>query len=283
VQRIKRKRKTLERTLAGLDERRRASAEAERVRRDGELLKAAGGRLKRGLASVELDDWFDEGGGKRRIELDPKLSPQENAEQLFRRYRKLQQDALSLEADGERTRAALAKLADLEAQALAPGADHEALDERAVADGLLAPRQSAEPRRREEPPARLPYRLFHAASGAEVLVGRSARDNDELSLKIARGSDVWLHTADAPGSHVVLRLANKGAEPDPEDVLDAAHLALHYSPLRGAAGADIHVARCKEVRKPKGFPPGMVSLSGGRTLRLRVDPERLRRLLDPRR
>lgn len=282
VQRLKRRRKTVERTLAGLDARRRAAAGAERALQDGELLKSATGRVKRGQTSIELDDWFDAAGGKRSIELDPKLSPHENVERLFKRYRKLLKDGVAVEEDAARAEETLARLAALEAEALQPDADCEALDARAVESGLLALRQDGSPKKRAEPPPRLPYRRFEVQSGAEVLVGRSARDNDELSLKVARGSDLWLHTADAPGSHVVLRL-QKGAEPEPEDVLDAAHLALHYSPLRGATRADIHVARCKEVKKPKGFPPGMVSLSGGRILHLRADPERLKRLLEARR
>ncbi len=73
-----------------------------------------------------------------------------------------------------------------------------------------------------------------------------------------------------------------GQEPDPEDVLDAAHLAVHFSPLRGTRRTDVHVAHCKEVKKPRRAPPGLVTLSGGRIRVVRVDEERLARLLDAR-
>ena len=112
----------------------------------------------------------------------------------------------------------------------------------------------------------------------EVRVGRRAKDNDSLTLRHARGNDVWLHTADAPGSHVVLRVGTN-AEPDAEDLLDAAHLAVHFSPLRDSARAKVHVARRKEVHKPRGAKPGLVTLSGGRILDVRMQPERLARLL----
>ena len=111
-----------------------------------------------------------------------------------------------------------------------------------------------------------------------VWVGRAARDNDQLTFQHAKGNDLWLHTADAPGSHVVLRLPGK-ADPDPEEVLDAATLAVHFSPLNETSRADVHVARVKEVRKPRGAKPGLVTLSGGKTLRIRMQPERLQRLL----
>jgi predicted ribosome quality control (RQC) complex YloA/Tae2 family protein len=286
LDRLKRRRKTLERTLAGLADRRAAGAEAERVRQDGELLKAALGRVKRGMTSVELEDWFAPGAPLRRVALEARLAPQENAARFFQRAKKLARDAESVADDAARAEEALARVAELEEAAAAPDCDPEELDDRAVAEGLLAPRQDADSARRRtaaaKPEPRRPYRRFVTDRGTEVLVGRSARDNDELSLKVGRGNDAWLHTADAPGSHVVLRCA-KGAEPDPEDVLDAAHLAVHFSPLRGARKADVHVARCKDVKKPKGFKPGLVSLSGGRTLHLAVEEERLARLLDARR
>jgi predicted ribosome quality control (RQC) complex YloA/Tae2 family protein len=283
--RLKRRRKTLEKTLRGLLERRNAGSEAERVRQDGELVKSALGRIKRGMASIELEDWFAEGAPARRIELEARLTPQENAARLFKRAKKLARDAESVEADAARADETLDRIARLESELEDPASDPEELDDRAVALGLLAPRQDADAAQRRasavKPEPRRPYRRFVTARGAEILVGRSARDNDELSLKIGRGNDAWFHTADAPGSHVVLRCP-KGAEPNPEDVLDAAHLALHFSPLRDARKADIHVARCKDVRKPKGAKPGLVLLSGGRTLHLAREEERLRALLDGR-
>ena len=80
---------------------------------------------------------------------------------------------------------------------------------------------------------------------------------------------------------MVLRLEGRG-EPEPEDLLDAMHLALHFSPLRGATRGRIHVARCKEVHKPRGAKPGLVQLSGGKSLEIRVQQGRLERLLGTR-
>ena len=117
-----------------------------------------------------------------------------------------------------------------------------------------------------------------AERGAKVVI--TGRDNDTLTFKESRGNDLWLHTADSPGSHVILRV--EGAEPDPEELLDAAHLAVHFSPLRQAGKVDVHVARRKEVHKPRKAPAGLVTLSGGRTLRVRMEPERLKRLLSQR-
>ena len=77
---------------------------------------------------------------------------------------------------------------------------------------------------------------------------------------------------------MVLRLERKG-EPDHEEVLDAAHLAIHFSPVRGTSKAPVHVAFRKQVHKPRGAKPGLVHLSGGRIMTVRVQPERTERLL----
>ncbi|MCZ6597756.1 MAG: NFACT RNA binding domain-containing protein, partial [Planctomycetota bacterium] len=281
VARVQRRIKSTKGRRRGLAERRRAADQAERVRMDGELLKAHQGELRRGLSSVELSDWFVEGSPPRRIELEPKLRPQENVVRFFARYKKLLRDRETLDAEEARTAEVLAELESLLAAARDEARDPVALESEALERRLLKPRQEPDKRKRAAPAPRLSYRRFQGSKGSEIRVGRSAADNDRLTLRESRGNDVWLHTRDAPGSHVVLRI-ERGREPDPDEVLDAAHLALHFSPLRGARKAAIHVARCKEVRKFKGAPPGLVQLSGGKTLQLRVEPERLARLLDTR-
>jgi predicted ribosome quality control (RQC) complex YloA/Tae2 family protein len=275
--RLRRKLARAQSLAAGLEQRAAAASQAERVRLDGELVKLALPRLTRGLGSIEVDDVF--GGGERRtLALDPRRSPRENVEQYFERYRKLLRAEASVHQELELARAKARDLAALLAELEHPASDPQELEARALASSLLEPRQEGDVRKRRAPAPRKPYRSFEGARGAEIRVGRSARDNDELTFKHSRGNDVWLHTADAPGSHVVLRL-EKESEPDPEDLLDAAHLAVHFSPLRGAPRAQVHVARRKEVHKPRGAKPGLVTLSGGRVLALRLQPDRLKRLL----
>ena len=280
AERLERKLDRAKGLVRGLEARLSAGSEAERVRADGELLKSALGRLARGAKSVEVED--PEAGSPRRILLDPKLSPVENLERIFERARKLERDAASAEADLENARARERALESLAAEARAAAADPAALEARALEAGILEERQSAAaPKRRPESAPRLPYKAYEGSRGGEIRVGRSARDNDELTFRHAKGSDLWLHTADAPGSHVVLVL-RKGGDPDSEEMVDAAHLAVHFSPLRGASRARVHVARRKEVHKPRGAKPGLVHLSGGRILDVRMQPERLRRLLGSR-
>lgn len=263
--------------LDGLAKRRKSAEASEDVRHEGELLQAHLGQLKRGASELVVIDW--QTNEERTIKLDPARSPKQNLEQIFSRYKKLQRALAGMQEEEAR---ALDKVAQLEAlltRAQDESTDPDAAESEAIAAGLLEPAQTAAPKPGREKPkeGRLPYRVFRAHSGAEIRVGRTARDNDTLTTRHCRGNDIWLHTADSPGSHVVLCLAG-AKDPDPEDLLDAATLALYFSPQRGAHKADIHVARGKEVHKPRGAKPGLVTLSGGRTLHLRAEEGRLRRL-----
>jgi predicted ribosome quality control (RQC) complex YloA/Tae2 family protein len=287
--RAKRRLEKARNLVRGLEARLAASLEVDRVREDGELLKANLVSLRRGMERVEVEDFFAPGSPPRRIELDPRLSPQENFERLFERARKLERSRAAVEGEIVIARLRERDLASLVERTQDPASDLTELEQRAVESGLLEKRQdasssarSAPSRSRKDAAPRVPYRTFEASRGGQIRVGRSARDNDELTFRHAKGSDLWLHTADAPGSHVVLVLS-KGADPDSEELIDAAHLAVHFSPLRASARARVHVARRKEVHKPRGAKPGLVQLSGGRILDVRMQPERLRRLLGGRR
>lgn len=276
--RLERRRERAASLVAGLEKRAVASAGAERVRLDGELLKLALGTLQRGMQRVEVEDVFDENAGTRMLDLDPRRSPHENVQLYFERYKKLARAEESVALELALAREKLSALQELLSELDAQESDPEHLEERAREAGLLDERQQADPRKRKAPEPRKPYRSFQALRGAEVRVGRSAKDNDALTLRHCRGNDLWLHTADTPGSHVVLRL-ERGAEADPEELLDAAHLAVHFSPLREAERANVHIAPRKHVHKPRGAKPGLVTLSGGRILTVRMQPERLARLL----
>lgn len=278
--RLKRKLRRAKGLIEGLEQKRVAAEGAERVRQDGELLKSALGQVRRGAKEIELVDWFDPDGGQRTLELDPRRSPADNVERLFARAKKLDRARASVAEELERAKVKLARLEDLMEQARAEDSDPEALDELARAEGLLDKKQSADPRvkKAKKPVPRLPYKTFLVSGDTEVRVGRSAADNDALTFKHSKGSDLWLHTADCPGSHVILRLA-KNAEPDQEAVIDAALLAVHFSPARDGDGVPVHVVRRKEVHKPRGAKAGLVTLSGGRILQVRAQQARLEALL----
>lgn len=106
-------------------------------------------------------------------------------------------------------------------------------------------------------------RVTVTVDGYDILVGRSAQDNDTLTFKVAEPRDYWLHAAGYAGSHVIIRNPNGDAYDElPRAVVErAAALAAYHSKAREARGkVEVHVCRASEVRKPKGFPPGKVEL-----------------------
>jgi predicted ribosome quality control (RQC) complex YloA/Tae2 family protein len=278
AERIERKLKRARSLAHGLQQRLEASDDAERVRLDGEALKSNLHLVQRGMERIELPDPFGEEGAVRVVAIDARRSPRENLELLFERYKKLLRAHATVESELALATQRVRELEEFAAN-VESAPDPLALDAQGVERGLLDAPQEADVRKRAAPEPRKPYRRFVGSRGSEIRVGKTARDNDDLTQHHCRGNDVWLHTADAPGSHVVLVL-EKNAEPDSEEVLDAAHLAVHFSPLRGATRANVHVARGKQVHKPRGAKPGLVMLSGGKSLAVRMQPERLKRLLD---
>ena len=252
---------------------------AEHDRRVADLLKQNLHALRRGMAEAVLTEWTEDGPRQLRVALDPALPPRENMERWYRRYRRIADSAARVAARDAEVAARQAALGALAAEI--DGAALERLPrlEKEARRLGAAPRRAAEPgrrRRREEPLP--PYRTFRSLSGASVLVGRGAEANDALTLRVARGNDLWLHARGRTGAHVVIRLG-KGEGPDQDTLLDAAHLAVHFSDARGEPQAEVDYTRAKHVRKPKGAAAGAVTYSQERVLLLRAEPARLERLL----
>ncbi len=108
-------------------------------------------------------------------------------------------------------------------------------------------------------------------------MGRNARENEALTFKMARSDDLWLHARGTPGSHVVVRL-EKGANPLPETIKDAATLALQYSDLKKSGKGEVIYTKRKWVRKVKGQSPGTVTVTQEKTIFVQLDRARLDRL-----
>lgn len=115
-------------------------------------------------------------------------------------------------------------------------------------------------------------RRFVSPDGFTVLVGRTAADNDVLTVKLASPRDFWLHVAAGSGSHVVVRNP-EGVDRLPRETRQfAASLAAGYSKARSGGRVAVHVTTCSEVRKPRGFSPGKVTL--GRYETVQASPSR---------
>ncbi len=274
---LKRERKRLRKILGKLEEEFGALDGFERQRELGELLKGSYDSLRRGLKEVELVDYFSDGQEPVRIELDARLGPEENIERYFKRYRKARRAGPSIEKRRGEVEGKLKKLSLLAAQ-VDEAADDDTLESLSgEAQSHLRSRKRSRGRRREDAPSG--PRSFVSSEGFTILVGRNARENDNLSLRMARGNDIFLHASGRPGAHVIIRtVAGKTVPRD--TLLEAAQLALYYSLTRRSsavfvegASADVDYAPAKLLSKPKGAPPGLVLLRSHKTLRVRLDKE----------
>jgi predicted ribosome quality control (RQC) complex YloA/Tae2 family protein len=264
------------RALEKLEEEAARVPAAEEDRRIADLLKQNLASIQRGQARAVLTEWTAEGPRQVSVSLDPQLSPRENMERAYRRYRRIAESGARVAERAAAVRRRLAEVEALRAEVDRAAAGELPRLEREARRLGAAPRPAPAPRGRE--PERLPYRTFRSLAGVAILVGRGAEDNDALTVRHARGNDLWLHARGRGGAHVVARM-EKGRGPDQETLLDAAHLAAWFSDARGEPAVDVAWTRAKHVRKPRGSAPGAVGYSQERTLALRIEPARLERLL----
>ena len=280
---LKRQVKRLRRLVKNVEGDLERAEDAQQWRRHGELLQSAYGKVERGTELVRVPDYYQEGMPEVEIPLDPSRSLQDNIDRYFKEYRRLHEaleriEARLLESMESLERAEEARGA-LEARAEDTLGELETWRDELRQEGILPePRSHKRGRSSRGSQKKPPYRTFRSGRGETILVGRGAKQNDEVSTHVARGRDMWMHARDWAGAHVLLRM-KRGEEPHHADLLDAALLAAHFSKGRADTLVDVTYTRAKHVRKPKGYPVGMVTIADGSTLGVKRDPARLERLL----
>lgn len=250
------------------------AAAAEDLRERASLLLAHVHEIPAGATHFDAKRWGED-AGVVRIDLDPRKRPAELAQELFAKSKRLER---GLEVAPQRLAAVEVELSALmhlrEAQQGGPGALAAELE--AMGIETTAPKERE--RKRKRTGTRTPYREFVTADGKTVLVGRSASDNDRLTLRVAKPHDLWLHARGVTGAHVVMPL-DKTSSPTPEALVDAATLAAHFSDLRGEPIVDVLYTPRRFVRKRKGSAIGAVTLEREKVIVVRIEAPRLARLL----
>lgn len=255
--RLKRATKARERHRDGLLKQLTNCAEAEVLRRKGELLLAHLETIPQRADSITLTDWE---GESLEIALDPHLSPSRNAERYFKRYRKAKADPEMIRQGIEELENAIREIA--EQRDLLEVIDDAERFEEAIRDveEWLAPEQvtSGDKAKRKEK-KELPPHLVFEQDGLTILVGLSARGNRFVTFKQAKSDDLWLHAHNFPGAHVIIRGARgrENMETEHRDVLEfAASLAARHSKGKGAATVPVDYTERRYVRSV----PGTVAL-----------------------
>jgi predicted ribosome quality control (RQC) complex YloA/Tae2 family protein len=234
---------------------------AETYRLKGDLILANLRKLKRGMETVELPGYD---GIRISLTLDPKRTPKENSEAYFRKYKKAKAGLPVIE---ERLRRTEEEIADLQARIAGLEQAGDSDFPRPVRPGArgASPAEQGPKEKRRKPASRVSGIRRILYRGWEILVGANAAANDELTVKLARPDDLWLHAEGLPGSHVLVRNPMKTDVP-PDILLKAAALAALHSKGKTAGKVPVTYTFARFVRKPKGAKPGLVHLSRRRTL-----------------
>ncbi len=256
---------------------------AEELKQFGQAILANVGQIAHGQESLQWEGMT--------IALDPKLSPSENAQRYFREYAKSRDAAREIPALQQAARLdreyleqllTLAELAksDVELKALSrelaetENRRQEPAQSRPQVGSSGRSRPGPKPKpgkpRVEQPTGTV--RRLTSNEGIQILVGGSARGNERATFDLGTGGDLWLHARGIPGAHVIVKLG--GREPSRQILLEAARVAAIHSQGKGSAKVPVDYTLQRNVKKVKGGPPGLVTYSGEKTIRVdALEPE----------
>jgi predicted ribosome quality control (RQC) complex YloA/Tae2 family protein len=232
-------------------------ANAELHKRLGDLLLANLSTARREGQRVTLIDYFSEEAGPVEIQIDEHSTLPEEAERRFALYSRSKRAVKQIASRLATTRTEF-NLVSSQSEAL----EKIVAERDEVALEKFTANKSARPvpARRSKSEKKIPgTRSYLSSDGFEILVGRTARDNDYLTFKVAKPNDLWLHTGDYSGSHIVVRNATRKDVPH-RTLIEAAQLAAQFSRARKDPKVDVHYTQRKFVSKPKGAAPGLVRL-----------------------
>lgn len=233
----------------------------EKCRLYGELLTANLHSLKSGTDTAAVDNYYADPVERIAIPLDRQLTPGENAQRYYKKYQKLKAARDMAIVQREQT---LSELNYLEGQldnltkCTAENELSELIEE--LKDQGYIKRDKGGKKKMKLAASKPMH--FVSSTGADIYVGKNNRQNDELTLRFASPNDIWMHTKNIPGSHVIVKGAS---EQDTATMTEAALLAAYYSRARGSENVAVDYTPRKYVKKPAGAKPGMVIYTTNKT------------------
>ncbi|MEF8836766.1 MAG: NFACT RNA binding domain-containing protein [Candidatus Bipolaricaulota bacterium] len=246
--------------LENVEEQLKQSENRESLKKTGDIILANLGELEKGMEKAELDDPYRE-GEKREVKLDPSSTPEENAQKYYERYKKLKRGKEKLE---RRKRSLnnelefLRKLSDKLERA-------ESREELARIEGTLKEKgyieEDSDSTKKGDGGGPKEYWV----KGHKIMVGRNARQNDDLVRNASR-EDIWLHVRKYAGAHVLIVTDGRPDQVPKEVIVKAAQLAALNSKAREADKATVSYTQVKYVDKPKGAKPGLVQITNEKTI-----------------
>ncbi|MGI6012895.1 MAG: Rqc2 family fibronectin-binding protein [Oscillospiraceae bacterium] len=255
-------------------EEKKTTENRDTLRKYGDLITGNLYRMTKGMTVLHAEDYYEEDCPEIEIPLDPLKTPQQNAAAYYKEYNKAKTAERYLVdqiAEGESKLEYLESV--LEEISRAEGErDLGEIRGELISAGFIRPAGGGKKERiKESGPL-----TFRSSHGMEILVGRNNAQNDALTTKQARRTDVWLHTQRVHGSHVIIRC--EGEEPDEQTLQEAASLAVYYSQGREGGKTAVDYTQVRFVKKPHGALPGKVIYTEYRTIMAEGDEVLVARL-----
>ncbi len=239
-----------------------ATYDRERLRQLGDIVTANLHRIVKGQSVLQAEDFYDEEMKVIDIPISPILSPQQNAAKFYKDYTRMKNAEKELKKQMEIGASELTYLKSVLEELNRAGSEQELEEIRSElsAGGYV----KAESGKRKVKQAKLAPMRFESTDGFPIYVGRNNRQNDELTFKMARKDDIWLHASKVHGSHVIIACAGKSVPDD--TVTQAAQLAAYYAETGGGQNIAVDVTPVKQVKKTPSGKPGMVIYHSYRTV-----------------
>ena len=252
----------LKRKIAIQEKELEATYDRERLRQLGDILTANIHRIQKGQTTVTVEDFYDENMAQIQVQISPILSPQQNAAKFYKDYARMKTAEKELAKQLEIGEQELTYLQSVleELNRADTDAELEEIRQELQEGGYI--RQESGKRKMKA--GKVAPMRFESTDGYPIYVGRNNRQNDELTFKLARKDDLWLHASKVHGSHVIISCG--GTTPPDDTVTQAAQLAAYYSEAAGGQNISVDATLVKQVKKTPDRKPGMVIYHTYRTV-----------------
>lgn len=230
----------------------------------GDLITANIYRIEKGIEEIELENFYSENLDKIKIKLKINLSPSQNAQKYYKRYNKLKNAYEFVSKEITKTEKEINYLEHIlvNFDNCRTVEEMEEIREELIDEGYVKKPSKGKNKKKkiESNP-----RHYLSSEGYDIYVGKNNKQNDYLTLKFSSKEDIWLHTKDIPGSHVIIKNKGEGLPPD-KTLEEAAMLAAYFSKSKMSSKVPVDYAERKNVRKPNGAKPGMVIYDNNYTM-----------------
>ena len=250
-------------------------ADRDKLQFYGELITANIYCIPKGTKIATVSNYYSENGENIDIPLDENKTPQENAQRYFRQYSKAKSTYTNTVQQLEDSMNELNYLESVKTM-LDNCVSTQEIEEirQELAESGYA-KTSVKNNKKKQPKPSEPHE-FISSDGFTILVGKNNRQNDTLTLKTAASSDIWLHTKNIPGSHVIIRTDRR--EITDKTLFEAAVLCAYHSSAKLSANVPVDYTTVKNVKKPSGAKPGMVIYENFKTINVTPSEEQIRAL-----